>query len=127
MNDQPAPGSAASPCWADFMSVWKTLRRSVKIVRAWINQDAIAYLNLYCSDFTIENADYPRCYTINNGDKYAYYGARAHYTVVAVEFWNAGRGRGYTAWQAAVRAVRHKGRRSRSGVSRCWARPTFRR
>ena len=98
--------------------LWWHLRRKTKLLRAWINRDAIAYLDLHCSDFIIDKADWPRCYGVGPEDAKTgfsrYYGSGAHYTVVACMFWYAGRGRGYTAWQAAVRAVRHMDRRGKA-------------
>jgi hypothetical protein len=95
-------------------SIWWDVRYRTKLLRAWINKDAIAYLDLHCTDFTIENADWPRCYFVMDGGKEVCCGSRAHYTVIAYTFWYAGRGRGRTAWQAAVRAVRHMDRKVRS-------------
>lgn len=100
----------------------------MKLLRKWYHRTRISakrlvshlfpvmYLNMRCVDWTIDFADWPRCYCLGSYEKIkckdgtvhefgVYYGSRAHYTVTACYFWCAGRGRGYTAMQAARRAI----------------------
>jgi hypothetical protein len=98
-----------------FIKKWYR-RTRIDVKRLISNLFPVMYLNMRCVDWQIDYSDWPRCYHLGEYTKTkckdgtvhefaVYYGARAHYTVTAWHFWCFGRGRGYTAMQAAKRAV----------------------